>query len=348
MDILEDYFNFRKYAYLRLDGATGAEQRRQYLELYNAPDSPYFIFMLSTKAGGLGLNLQSADTVILYDSDWNPQNDLQAQARAHRIGQKNQVMVLRLVTTGTVEEKVLSTAQLKLSHEQMVIQAGMFHERYSHQASRNMVERAMREKVEGDEDISDEDEICKLLARNEEELAIYQEMDRQATAAAQSTSSESTGHTNYDFGPGEVAKFPEDKIPRWVYDWALYGNRSLCCDTTLVPFSTEKLVQERIGLMDPIAAQAAWAEHHAKEERAKRRLAKQSLLQADASPSPLPSPLTIKDLDALPDKEPSLDVDVDMDIDEELDDEDNQGLLSPPSRGEVTIALEPVVENQLQ
>lgn len=74
--------------------------------------------------------------MILFDSDWNPQNDAQAMARSHRIGQKNQVMVLRFITTATVEEKVLMTATTKLSHEQMVIQAGMFHDKYSHSASR--------------------------------------------------------------------------------------------------------------------------------------------------------------------------------------------------------------------
>ena len=72
--------------YLRLDGSTKSDDRAQLLALFNAPNSPYFIFILSTRAGGLGLNLQTADTVILFDSDWNPQIDLQAQDRAHRIG----------------------------------------------------------------------------------------------------------------------------------------------------------------------------------------------------------------------------------------------------------------------
>jgi hypothetical protein len=77
MDILALYFDARGYQYLRLDGNSGTEDRSRSVVAYNAPDSPYFLFMLSTKAGGLGLNLQAADTVILFDSDWNPQNDLQ-------------------------------------------------------------------------------------------------------------------------------------------------------------------------------------------------------------------------------------------------------------------------------
>jgi SNF2 family DNA or RNA helicase len=91
MTILEDYFIYRRFSYLRLDGSTSADDREQRMYQFNAPDSPYFIFLLSTRAGGLGLNLATADTVILFDSDWNPMMDKQAQDRAHRIGQKNEV-----------------------------------------------------------------------------------------------------------------------------------------------------------------------------------------------------------------------------------------------------------------
>jgi SNF2 family DNA or RNA helicase len=131
MNILEEYFRLRQYKFLRLDGNTATADRTQGLVDFNAKGSDYFIFILSTKAGGLGLNLQSADTVILFDSDWNPQNDEQAMARAHRIGQTKQVIVLRLITTATVEEKILSTANNKLDAEAMVIQAGMFHNQYT-------------------------------------------------------------------------------------------------------------------------------------------------------------------------------------------------------------------------
>lgn len=79
MDILEDFFTFRGYSYLRLDGATSSEEREKRMARFNAPDSPYFVFVLSTRAGGLGLNLATADTVILFDSDWNPMMDMQAQ-----------------------------------------------------------------------------------------------------------------------------------------------------------------------------------------------------------------------------------------------------------------------------
>jgi SNF2 family DNA or RNA helicase len=84
MDILEDYLEWRGFKYLRLDGNTKTDERRELLEMYNAEGSPYFIFLLSTRAGGLGLNLQTADTVIMFDSDWNPAMDQQAEDRAHR------------------------------------------------------------------------------------------------------------------------------------------------------------------------------------------------------------------------------------------------------------------------
>lgn len=126
MTILEDYFKYRNYLTLRLDGSTTGEERERRMDLFNAPNSPYFIFLLSTRAGGLGLNLVSADTVIIFDSDWNPMMDLQAQDRAHRIGQKKVVSVFRLVTNSPVEEKILSRANEKLNMSELVVEAGKF------------------------------------------------------------------------------------------------------------------------------------------------------------------------------------------------------------------------------
>ena len=91
LDILAEYLQMRHFPFQRLDGGIKGELRKQALDHFNAENSQDFCFLLSTRAGGLGINLATADTVIIFDSDWNPQNDLQAQARAHRIGQKNQV-----------------------------------------------------------------------------------------------------------------------------------------------------------------------------------------------------------------------------------------------------------------
>ncbi|KAM0255472.1 hypothetical protein ACHAQJ_005699 [Trichoderma viride] len=124
LDILEDYCVFRQYKYCRIDGGTAHEDRIAAIDDYNRPGSEKFVFLLTTRAGGLGINLTTADIVILYDSDWNPQADLQAMDRAHRIGQTKQVVVYRFVTDNAIEEKVLERAAQKLRLDQVVIQQG--------------------------------------------------------------------------------------------------------------------------------------------------------------------------------------------------------------------------------
>jgi len=126
LDVLEDYCheNLRNYPYCRIDGSTDGESRDAQIADFNRPGSDKFIFLLSTRAGGLGINLATADTVIIFDSDWNPQMDLQAMDRAHRIGQKKPVTVLRLVTRDSVEERILRKAMEKLRLDTLVIQQG--------------------------------------------------------------------------------------------------------------------------------------------------------------------------------------------------------------------------------
>ncbi|PPR03483.1 hypothetical protein CVT26_007889 [Gymnopilus dilepis] len=124
LDILEDYCLFRGYKYCRIDGSTAHEDRISAIDEYNKPGSEKFIFLLTTRAGGLGINLTTADVVVLYDSDWNPQADLQAMDRAHRIGQTKQVYVFRFITEGSVEERMLERAAQKLRLDQLVIQQG--------------------------------------------------------------------------------------------------------------------------------------------------------------------------------------------------------------------------------
>ncbi|XP_019729451.1 chromodomain-helicase-DNA-binding protein 2 isoform X3 [Hippocampus comes] len=122
LDILAEYLTKKRYPFQRLDGSIKGEIRKQALDHFNAEGSEDFCFLLSTRAGGLGINLASADTVVIFDSDWNPQNDLQAQARAHRIGQKKQVNIYRLVTKGTVEEDIIERAKKKMVLDHLVIQ----------------------------------------------------------------------------------------------------------------------------------------------------------------------------------------------------------------------------------
>ncbi|XP_055712394.1 chromodomain-helicase-DNA-binding protein 1 isoform X2 [Phlebotomus papatasi] len=122
LDILAEYLQKRHFPFQRLDGSIKGELRKQALDHFNAEGSTDFAFLLSTRAGGLGINLATADTVIIFDSDWNPQNDLQAQARAHRIGQKNQVNIYRLVTARSVEEEIVERAKQKMVLDHLVIQ----------------------------------------------------------------------------------------------------------------------------------------------------------------------------------------------------------------------------------
>jgi SWI/SNF-related matrix-associated actin-dependent regulator of chromatin subfamily A member 5 len=153
LDILEDYMVMRGYKvsntscqknrkyltvanlfvccvqYCRIDGNTNYEDREFAIDDFNREGSERFCFILSTRAGGLGINLQTADTCILYDSDWNPQQDLQAQDRCHRLGQKKPVSIYRLVSENTVEEKIVERAQQKLKLDAMVVQQGRLKEK---------------------------------------------------------------------------------------------------------------------------------------------------------------------------------------------------------------------------
>ena len=120
MEIFQEYLAFRNYKFMRLDGSTTIEARRELVTQWQT-NPEFFIFMLSTRAGGLGLNLTSADTVIFYDSDWNPTVDAQAMDRAHRIGQTKVVTVYRLLTKNTIEERIKQKAQNKEEIQKLVI-----------------------------------------------------------------------------------------------------------------------------------------------------------------------------------------------------------------------------------
>jgi len=121
LNLLEDYLRYKNYSYERLDGSTRSTDRHSAVERFCRVSLKRFIMLLSTKAGGLGLNLTSADTVIIFDSDWNPHNDIQAQARAHRIGQTKAVMVYRLLTRKTYEMHMFHKASLKLGLDRAVL-----------------------------------------------------------------------------------------------------------------------------------------------------------------------------------------------------------------------------------
>ncbi|XP_039720869.1 SWI/SNF-related matrix-associated actin-dependent regulator of chromatin subfamily A member 1 isoform X6 [Pteropus medius] len=175
LDILEDYCMWRGYEYCRLDGQTPHEEREEAIEAFNVPNSSKFIFMLSTRAGGLGINLASADVVILYDSDWNPQVDLQAMDRAHRIGQKKPVRVFRLITDNTVEERIVERAEIKLRLDSIVIQQGRLIDQQSNKLAKEEMLQMIRHGAthvfaSKESELTDED-ITTLLERGEKKTA---------------------------------------------------------------------------------------------------------------------------------------------------------------------------------
>ncbi|WOL03336.1 hypothetical protein Cni_G12056 [Canna indica] len=180
IDILEIYLQLYGFKYLRLDGSTKTEERGTLLKQFNAPNSPIFMFLLSTRAGGLGLNLQSADTVIIFDSDWNPQMDQQAEDRAHRIGQKKEVRVFVLVSVGSIEEEILERAKQKMGIDAKVIQAGLFNTTSTAQDRREMLQEIMRRGTSSlGTNVPSEREINRLAARTDEEFWLFEKMDEE-------------------------------------------------------------------------------------------------------------------------------------------------------------------------
>eukprot|EP00889_Picochlorum_renovo_P002017 jgi/Picre1/29047/NNA_004441.t1 len=125
LDLLDAYFDEKKIGCCRIDGSISWQERQASMKKFNT-DPNYKVFLLSTRAGGLGINLTAADTCIIYDSDWNPHQDLQAMDRCHRIGQQKPVLVLRLATAHSVEGKMLRKANSKLMLERLVIKKGAF------------------------------------------------------------------------------------------------------------------------------------------------------------------------------------------------------------------------------
>lgn len=124
LDLLSEYLNYRKYKFERIDGGVRGDLRQAAIDRFSTGDA--FVFLLCTRAGGVGINLTAADTVVIFDSDWNPQNDLQAQARCHRIGQKNEVKIYRLITKNSYEREMFDKAGMKLGLDRAVLQKMSF------------------------------------------------------------------------------------------------------------------------------------------------------------------------------------------------------------------------------
>ncbi|KAK0042721.1 SWI/SNF-related matrix-associated actin-dependent regulator of chromatin subfamily A member 5-like [Biomphalaria glabrata] len=183
LDILEDYCFWKCYEYCRLDGQTPHEERQKSIMDFNHPNSSKFVFMLSTRAGGLGINLATADIVLLFDSDWNPQVDLQAMDRAHRIGQMKQVHVFRFITDNTVEERIVERAEMKLRLDNVVIQQGRLVDQNTNKLGKdevlNMIRHGASHVFASKESEITEEDIDAILARGEKKTEeLKEKMDQ--------------------------------------------------------------------------------------------------------------------------------------------------------------------------
>ncbi|KAK0055030.1 helicase domino [Biomphalaria pfeifferi] len=178
LDVLESFLNFHGHRYLRLDGTTKVEQRQYLMDRFNA-DPRIFCFILSTRSGGIGVNLTGADTVIFYDSDWNPTMDAQAQDRCHRIGQTRDVHIYRLVSEMTVEENILKKANQKRLLGDLAIEGGNFTTAFFKEQTitdlfaepsglDSLVEEKAREKEAKQKDREAKELAAKLERENEE------------------------------------------------------------------------------------------------------------------------------------------------------------------------------------
>lgn len=182
LDILEDYCLFREYQYCRIDGSSAHEDRISAIDEYNKPGSEKFVFLLTTRAGGLGINLTTADIVVLFDSDWNPQADLQAMDRAHRIGQTKQVYVFRFVTEHAVEERILERAAQKLRLDQLVIQQGRTQPNKAQQNKDDlvdMIQHGAEKIISSDTSLLIDDDIDAIIKRGEERTSQLQDKYQQ-------------------------------------------------------------------------------------------------------------------------------------------------------------------------
>uniref|UniRef100_A0A669CQK8 Chromodomain helicase DNA binding protein 5 n=1 Tax=Oreochromis niloticus TaxID=8128 RepID=A0A669CQK8_ORENI len=174
LDLLEDFLEFEGYKYERIDGGITGGLRQEAIDRFNAPGAQQFCFLLSTRAGGLGINLASADTVIIYDSDWNPHNDIQAFSRAHRIGQNKKVMIYRFVTRGSVEERITQVAKRKMMLTHLVVRPGLGSKMgsMSKQELDDILkfgtEELFKDEMEGSVIHYDDDAISKLLDRSQD------------------------------------------------------------------------------------------------------------------------------------------------------------------------------------
>lgn len=172
IDLIEEYCEHRAYNCFRLDGRISGNDRQKSIDKFNK-DPSSFVFLLSTRAGGVGINLTAADIVIIFDSDWNPQNDIQAMARCHRIGQSKQVKIYRLITRRSFEQEMFDRASKKLGLEQAVLGTRNFQELEVDEANKSQAKMDAKEM----EQLLREGAYAVLLEDDSETIKEFYEQD---------------------------------------------------------------------------------------------------------------------------------------------------------------------------
>nr|QVX32607.1 CHD6/7/8/9 [Platynereis dumerilii] len=262
LDILEDYLIANHYLYERLDGRIRGNIRQEAIDRFSKPDSDRFAFLICTKAGGLGINLTAADTVIIYDSDWNPQNDLQAQARCHRIGQTKEVKIYRLITRNTYEREMFDRASLKLGLDKAVLQSmGGKDIKDNQQLSKKEIEELLKKGAYGalmdDDNQGDqfcEEDIDQILKRRTQVITL--ESGEKGSTFAKASFSMSGNSTDISIDDPEFwqkwakkAELDMDEInnkdnliiemPRQRKQTARYGNQDMLSEMEEAEYDSE-------------------------------------------------------------------------------------------------------------
>ena len=191
LDLMEDYLRWRRWNFVRLDGATKADERGAVVDSFTNTEADNWIFLLTTRAGGVGLNLQVADTVIIFDSDWNPQMDMQAMDRAHRIGQQSEVRVYRMITNTPIEEEIFTRAKAKKTVNQIVVRETGEDETDRQNRLRQLLAEEIEAEGEDEGDAQDAgvmswEDINNMLARSDDEIKLFETIDKEIVQRDQS------------------------------------------------------------------------------------------------------------------------------------------------------------------
>ncbi|CAG8574254.1 2078_t:CDS:10 [Ambispora gerdemannii] len=244
LDILEDYCIFRGFEYCRIDGQTKQDDRITAIDDFNNPESNKFIFLLTTRAGGLGINLTAANIVVLYDSDWNPQVDLQAQDRAHRIGQTKQVYVFRFVTENAIEEKVLERAAQKLRLDQLVIQQGRLSQTQKAATKEElltMIQHGAKSIFNSSDSTVTQDDIDQILLKGEEKTA---ELNRKYEGLGLEDLQKFTSESAYEWQGENWRNKPKEMESSSSFNWIEPPKRERKANYTVDNYFREAL---RVG-----------------------------------------------------------------------------------------------------